>query len=190
MNPGFLGSNTSFGRFLGQTAYYRSLSGESLVWANSLRIGVVSPFGNAHIPISERFFSGGGSTLRGYSLNGAGAQRLVSVCPAGTPGCNETISVPVGGTQLGILNSELRFPLGISLPLVGGQLGGAAFYDGGNVYSSVRLSNVFSDFSHTVGFGLRYKTPVGPVRLDIGHLLNAPPGVKANQIFVTLGQAF
>ncbi len=190
LNPGFLGSNTSFGRFLGQTAYYRSLSGESLVWANSLRIGLVSPFGNAHIPISERFFSGGGSTLRGYSLNGAGAQRLVSVCPVGNPGCNQTISVPVGGTQLAILNSELRFPLGISLPLAGGQLGGAAFYDGGNVYSSVRLSSVFSDFSHSVGFGLRYKTPIGPVRLDIGHLLNAPPGVKANQIFVTLGQAF
>ncbi len=147
-------------------------------------------FGSRHIPISESFFSGGGSTLRGFSLNGAGPQRLVSVCPADNPGCNETISVPVGGKQLVILNSELRFPLGISMPLVGGPLGGAAFYDGGNVYTNVRLSSIFSDFSHTVGFGLRYKTPVGPVRVDIGHLLNAPPGVKSLQFFVTLGQAF
>lgn len=190
INPSFLGSSTSFGRFLGQTAYYRSLTKDSsLVWANSLRLGMEHAFGGRHIPISESFFSGGGSTLRGFSLNGAGPQRVVSVCAADNPGCLETISVPVGGRQLVILNSELRFPIG-TMPLVGGMLGGAAFYDGGNVYTNVRLSNVFSDYTHTVGFGLRYKTPVGPVRLDIGHLLNAPPGVKSYQLFVTLGQAF
>ena len=191
VNPRFLGSNTSFGRFLGQTAYYRSLnSTSSLVWANSLRIGMEKPFNGAHIPISESFFTGGGSTLRGFSLNGAGPQRIVPVCAVSNPGCAQTISVPVGGKELVIMNSELRFPLGISAPLIGGPLGGAFFYDGGNVYTSVRLSNVFSDFTHTVGAGLRYKTPVGPVRVDIGHLLNAPPGVKTTQFFITLGQAF
>ncbi|HEX4604464.1 MAG TPA: POTRA domain-containing protein, partial [Candidatus Angelobacter sp.] len=188
VNPSFLGSSTSFGRFLGQTAYYRSLTSDSsLVWANSLRIGLEHAFGGNHIPISESFFSGGGSTLRGFSLNGAGPQRTVSVCAASNPGCTETISVPVGGRQLVILNSELRFPLGASAPLVGGTLGGVVFYDGGNVFSSVRINNVVSDLTHTVGFGLRYKTPVGPVRLDIGHLLNAPPGVKTTQLFITLG---
>lgn len=191
VNPSFLGSSTSFGRFLGQTAYYRSLnSTASLVWANSLRVGLEHAFNGAHIPISESFFSGGGSTLRGFSLNGAGPQRVVPVCAASNPGCADTISVPVGGRQLVILNSELRFPLGVSMPLLGGPLGGAAFYDGGNVYSNVRFSNIFSDFTHTAGFGLRYKTPVGPVRIDIGHLLNAPPGIKTTQFFVTLGQAF
>jgi len=100
------------------------------------------------------------------------------------------VSVPVGGKQLVILNSELRFPLGISAPLVGGALGGAVFYDGGNVYTNVQFTNIFPDFTHTLGFGLRYKTPVGPVRIDIGHLLNAPPGVKSLQFFVTLGQSF
>jgi outer membrane translocation and assembly module TamA len=52
------------------------------------------------------------------------------------------------------------------------------------------LKNVFTDLSHTVGFGLRYKTPVGPVRIDIGYLLNPPPGAKSHQLFITLGQAF
>jgi outer membrane protein assembly factor BamA len=191
MNPAFLGSNTSFGRFLGQTAYYKSLTSDSsLVWANSLRLGMEHAFGGAHIPISELFYTGGGSTLRGFSLNGAGPQRQVVVCPPEDPSCGVKITVPVGGEQLVIFNSELRFPLGISAPFVGGTLGGAVFYDAGNVYSNVTFKNVFTDLTHTVGFGLRYKTPVGPVRVDIGHLLNAPPGVKTYQFFLTLGQAF
>ena len=86
-------------------------------------------FGGAHIPISELFYTGGGSTLRGFSLNGAGPQRQVTVCPPEDPSCGVKIAVPVGGEQLLILNSELRFPLGISAPFVGGNLGGAAFYD-------------------------------------------------------------
>jgi outer membrane protein insertion porin family len=147
-------------------------------------------FGGNHIPISESFFSGGGSTLRGFSLNGAGPQRQVPVCPTDNPNCGQLISVPVGGKMLVVANSELRFPLGMNMPLVGGPLGGAVFYDGGNVYSNVSFSTLFSDFSHSVGGGLRYKTPVGPVRIDIGHLLNPPPGVKSYQFFVTLGQAF
>jgi outer membrane protein insertion porin family len=191
MNPSFLGSSTSFGRFLGQTAYYKSLTSDSsLVWANSLRLGMEHAFGGNHIPISESFFSGGGSTLRGFSLNGAGPQREVLVCPTTSPNCGEQIPVPVGGKQLVIFNSELRFPMGISAPFVGGSLGGAVFYDGGNVYSNVSFKNVASDLTHTVGFGVRYKTPVGPIRIDIGHLLNAPAGVKTLQFFVTLGQAF
>src|ERR1051325_1882771 len=191
LDPGFLGSNTSFGRFLGQTAYYRSLTKDSSqVWANSLRVGLERAFGDAHIPISESFFSGGGSTLRGFSLNGAGPQRQVLVCPVDNPSCGQKISIPVGGKMLVVANTELRFPLGISMPFVGGPLGGAAFYDGGNVYSTISFSNIFSDFTHTGGMGLRYKTPVGPVRVDVGHLFNAPPGVKTLQFFVTLGQAF
>jgi len=52
------------------------------------------------------------------------------------------------------------------------------------------FSGFASGYSNTVGIGLRYKTPVGPVRIDLGHNLNAPPGIKSTQIFITLGQAF
>ncbi|HET7873727.1 MAG TPA: POTRA domain-containing protein, partial [Terriglobales bacterium] len=129
-NPSWLGSSASFGRFLGQTAYYRPVFGGSSTWANSIRLGAEVSFEGQPIPISATFFSGGGSTLRGFPLNGAGPQRAVPVCnnPADPSTCTN-ITVPVGGPQLLILNSELRFPLGITP-----KLKGAAFYDGGNVY--------------------------------------------------------
>jgi outer membrane translocation and assembly module TamA len=64
------------------------------------------------------------------------------------------------------------------------------FYDGGNVYNRIGFQRFFNDFSNTMGFGLRYQTPVGPVRIDIGRNLSPIPGIKATQIFVSLGQAF
>jgi len=192
INPSVLGSNTNFGRFLGQTAYYQRIGGNNIVWANSLRLGLEMAYNGAHIPLSELFFSGGGSTLRGFPLDGAGPQRNVAVCgnPSDPSTCAQ-IRVPVGGAQLVVLNSELRFPIPVTLPLIGNKLGGVAFYDGGNVYSSVGFQNFFSNYSNTVGFGLRYATPVGPVRIDLGHNLQQIPGVtKPLQLFITLGQAF
>ena len=66
-------------------------------------------------------------------------------------------------------NSEGRFPI----PLKKG-LGGAIFYDGGNVYDRIGFSRFFKDYSNTVGVGLRYDTPVGPVRIDIGRNFTRP----------------
>ncbi|HKF22829.1 MAG TPA: BamA/TamA family outer membrane protein, partial [Candidatus Angelobacter sp.] len=185
LTPMALGSNTSFVRGLGQIAYYAPLKG-GLVWANSVRLGLEESFGGAHIPLSESFFTGGGSSLRGFPLNGAGPQRAVTVC--GNPNDPATcaqISVPVGGKQLLILNSELRFPLKIM-----SKLSGAVFYDGGNVFRSVGLGSFGGQYTNSVGGGLRYSTPVGPIRVDIGHLVNNVPGVKSTQFFITLGQAF
>ncbi|PYP86783.1 MAG: hypothetical protein DMG65_18240 [Candidatus Angelobacter sp. Gp1-AA117] len=192
MNPSVLGSNTNFGRMLGQAAYYQHVGGNNVVWANSLRLGFEQAFAGAHIPLSERFFSGGGSTIRGFPLNGAGPQRDVAVCsnPADQSTCSK-IRVPVGGAQLIIFNSEVRFPMPLPLPFIGGdKLGGVIFYDGGNVFTSIGFGNFFDQYTNTLGFGIRYATPVGPVRIDIGHNMNPIPGVKATQLFITLGQAF
>ncbi|MGH9564367.1 MAG: BamA/OMP85 family outer membrane protein, partial [Candidatus Angelobacter sp.] len=183
-NPSAFGSSANFGRVIGQTAYYRPVFGGGTVWANNLRLGLEASFGGEPIPISQAFFSGGGSTLRGFPLNQAGPQRSVLVCsdPANPATCSQ-ITVPIGGPQLVILNSELRFPLGLL-----SKLGGVVFYDGGNVYGHV--GNFWSDYTNSAGFGLRYATPVGPVRIDIGRNLNPIPGIKPTQIFITLGQAF
>jgi outer membrane translocation and assembly module TamA len=91
----------------------------------------------------------------------------------------------VGGDQLFIFNSELRFPLRIKE-----GLGAAVFYDGGNVYGPISFSSFIRDYTNTVGVGLRYATPVGPIRFDIGRNLNPVKGVKATQFYITLGQAF
>ena len=190
LNPSVLGSNVSFARLLMQTAYYKKIPA-NIVWANSLRIGLEQPFGNSHVPISEKFFSGGGSTLRGFPLNGAGPQHTITAC--GTPGVLSTcapITVPVGGPEMVILNSEFRVPSPVSLPVVNKNLGFAVFYDGGNVFPYLGFRDFGRTWTNSVGGGLRYNTPVGPVRIDIGHNLNAVPGIKSTQFFVTLGQAF
>lgn len=183
LNPTALGSNFNFARLLGQTAYYKQIPA-NIIWANSLRLGFDKPFSGSHVPLSEAFFSGGGSTLRGFPLNGAGPQRTIPACgdPANPSTCS-FITVPVGGDQLAILNSELRVPLDV----VKKNLGFVTFYDGGNVFRTIGFHG---QWTNSVGVGIRYATPVGPVRIDLGHNLNAPPGIKATQIFVTLGQAF
>jgi outer membrane protein insertion porin family len=184
ITPKALGSSANFARFLGQSSYYKPFG--STVWANRITLGLAKAFGNSDVPTSESFFSGGETTLRGFPINGAGPQRTVPACsnPADPSTC-VNLQVPIGGRQLFILNSELRFPLGIKE-----GLGAAAFYDGGNVYRAINISHFIQDYTNTVGVGLRYKTPVGPVRFDIGRNLNPVKGVKATQFYITLGQAF
>ncbi len=184
ITPKALGSSANFVRFLGQSSYYKPFG--PTVWANRITLGLAKAFGNSFVPTSESFFSGGETTLRGFPINGAGPQRAVPACsnPADPSTCVNLL-VPTGGRQLFIFNSELRFPLGIKE-----GLGAAVFYDGGNVYRAINISHFLQDYTNTIGVGLRYKTPVGPIRFDIGRNLNPVTGVKATQFYITLGQAF
>jgi len=189
-NPKVLGSSAGFAKLFGQYAYYRPVHG--IVWANSIRLGLTEAFGTSHVPTSERFFSGGGTSLRGFPTDSAGPQRTVTVCsnPADKSTC-DFIRVPVGGNQLFILNSELRIPLPLQIPpIVKEGLGLVLFYDGGNVYHAINFRSFVNDYTNSVGIGLRYNTPIGPVRFDVGRNLNPISGIKATQFFITLGQAF
>jgi outer membrane protein assembly factor BamA len=184
VNPAIAGSNANFGKLLGQAAAYKKLNG--IVWANSLRVGLLKASSGSRVPLSQRFFTGGGSTLRGFPLNGAGPQTTVPACtdPADISTC-AFIRVPTGGLQLLILNSEFRIPV----PLKKG-LSFVTFYDGGNVFDGPIFSSFPDQYTNTVGAGFRYATPVGPIRVDVGHNLNPISGIKPTQIFISLGQAF
>jgi outer membrane protein insertion porin family len=168
-----LGSNSYLSLFT-QNSYYRRVPAD-LLFAASLRFGTAHPFaGDTTIPLSERFFAGGGSSLRGFETDRAGPLDPVT---------NE----PIGGNALLIGNLELRVPLFRALRL-------ATFYDTGNVFRSLRDIGV-RGFSHTLGLGLRVKTPFGPLRLDYGFNLNLPAalraqGFRSRNIFVTIGPPF
>jgi outer membrane protein insertion porin family len=165
-------SQTDYVRLLGRNSTYHQL-GHNLVLARSLTFGWLLNTGTKEIPLPERFFSGGATTHRGFPDNQAGPRDL------------ET-GFPIGGDALLMSNIELRFPL------LGDHLGGVLFHDAGNVYS--RLENLSfrfrqrdkTDFDYAVqafGFGVRYRTPIGPVRLDLAFSPNSPRffGFKGTQ---------
>ncbi len=184
ITPSAIGSSANFAKLTGQYAYYKEL--HSVVFATSVRLGLVKSFDGSFVPTSQLYFSGGGTSLRGFPIDEAGPQRLVPFCNvlAQQTGC-VNVNVPVGGRALFILNSEARFPLHINK-----ALGGVVFYDGGNVYSAISMQNFVSNYSNTVGIGLRYSTPIGPIRIDVGRNLNPVPGISVTQYYITLGQAF
>jgi outer membrane protein insertion porin family len=181
--PTAFGSSANFTRLFSQYAFYKPVHG--MVFANSVRLGLIAPFADSFVPTSERFFAGGGTSLRGFPINEAGPIRNIPFCQAGQTANCPLIPIPVGGDQLFILNSELRYPIPIM-----SNLGGAIFYDGGNVYSRINFAEFVNNYTNTVGIGLRYNTPIGPIRFDIGRNLNPVTGISATQYFITLGQAF
>ncbi|MDQ2947247.1 MAG: BamA/TamA family outer membrane protein, partial [Acidobacteriota bacterium] len=143
---------------------YHRLS-KNIVLARSTFFGTINRYaGLDDIPLAERFFSGGSSSHRAFPDNQAGPRDF-------------TTGFPLGGNALLINSVELRFPM------IGDNIGGVLFNDMGNVYSSV--SNIsmrwhqrgLQDFDYGVqsfGYGIRYKTPVGPVRVDLSLSPNSP----------------
>lgn len=161
---GPLGSQTDYGRLTLRNATYYSLT-RDIVFARQTSFGDIARFGGLpDIPLAERFFSGGADTERGFPDYQAGPRDL------------ET-GFPIGGTAYLFDTEELRFPL------IGDNIGGVIFHDMGNVYSSLGAislryhQNNLQDFNYalqTGGFGIRYRTPVGPVRLDLAFSPNSP----------------
>ncbi|KAA6465044.1 hypothetical protein DYQ86_03575 [Acidobacteria bacterium AB60] len=183
-NTSKLGSSVDFAKLTGQAAFYKQKF-HDIVWASSVRVGLAQPFSNSRVPISEAFFTGGGNSLRGFPLDSAGPQRQVQVCSSGSSSACTEIQVPAGGNEMLIFNAEARIPV----PLKKG-LSIVPFYDGGNVFPRVGFHQFTSLYANNVGIGLRYATPIGPIRLDFGQNLNPVSGIKATQYFIGIGQAF
>jgi outer membrane protein insertion porin family len=156
------------------SSYFKRLN-PALLMAVNFRFGFANPFGeDTSLPISERFFAGGASSLRGFETDYAGPLDAVT-------------NKPVGGNAIIVGNLELRFPVYRAIHVAG-------FYDVGNVYRSLSaIGN--SRTSNTVGLGLRIKTPAGPLRLDYGINLNLSPDLRARNfkprhLFITVGSTF
>ena len=116
ITPTAIGSSDNLVRFFGQTAFYLQIK-PWMVWANNFRLGMVKSYDGSHVPLSERFFSGGADSLRGFPLNGAGPQQIAELCTAANnpADCTAKITVPTGGRELAIWNTEGRFPIPLSL---------------------------------------------------------------------------
>ncbi|MGH9343017.1 MAG: BamA/OMP85 family outer membrane protein, partial [Terriglobia bacterium] len=200
-----LGSGSNFMRFLGQNSTYYRFS-QHLIFARNTQFGVESSYGPGQqtaapgtlftnqIPLAVRFFAGGSDSLRSFSLDQAGPRDTVT-------------GYPIGGDALFVNSLELR------MPFHGGRYGVVVFNDAGNVFSSFSEMRLFkfvqsspADLNYDVdamGAGFRYKTPIGPIRLDLSYGLNIPryqivpqtgPAevlrLPAFQYFISIGQSF
>lgn len=158
------GSQTSFGRVVARNSSYYQLN-KDLVLARTTDFGIIERYGGLpEIPLAERFFGGGAFSNRAFPDFQAGPRDL-------------TTGFPIGGNALLMNTVELRFPL------IGDNLGGVLFNDLGNVYSAVNKINLqfrqpnLQGFDYAVqgfGFGLRYRTPLGPIRVDFSLSPNSP----------------
>lgn len=126
--------------------------------------------GTETIPLIRRFFPGGADSVRGYPY-----QKLGPLDRGGKP---------LGGESMAVGSVELRFPLW-------GELGGVVFVDAGNAWDEV-LNEDMGVLRFTSGVGLRYNTPVGPIRLDFGYQLNPPDNALEDryEFYLSVGQAF
>ncbi len=179
---GFFGSQRSFARVLARNATYTPI-GRNLVFARQTQFGAIIPFSTAAgvssfdaTPLPERFFGGGGVSMRGFGDNQAGPRDLGTSAETGPPASNAT-GFPIGGNGLFFNTFELRFPL------LGPNISGVLFHDMGNIYRNLSdISLAYKqkgdgNFNYAVqapGLGIRYKTPLGPIRVDFSYALNPP----------------
>lgn len=178
--PEALGSDVRFIRYYAQYFKYFALGKATeiplsgglkkprLVYAAAGRMGLARGLGGQDLVVSERFFGGGGTTLRGFAQNSLGPQ--------------DFLSEPSGGNAIVLINNELRFP-------IASIFDGVGFVDVGNVYR--RVGDISAgDLRKAAGAGLRIRTPYFLLRLDYGFKLDRRPGESRGGFFFSIGQAF
>lgn len=164
-------SESSSGFVVGELsgAAYQKLGTPRIVAAARARIGSILASDLQDVPANKRFYAGGGSSIRGYEFRRVG--------PLDGDGD------PTGGRSVAEIGAEIRF-------LVTESIGVVPFIDGGQIYKST-LPGFDEDLQWAAGLGLRYITPIGPIRLDLAFPLDRRPGIDDRfQFYVSIGQAF
>jgi outer membrane protein insertion porin family len=180
-------ATADFTKEFAQASYYLPLTART-VFAISGRAGLIQPRNNTVVPYTERFTAGGESSNRAYQLDLLGDLCTTNNCSDFTlirlldaNGQPTGPIAPIGGNGLFITNLEYRFP-------IFSTVGGALFTDVGNVFAHSTLE--FNNLRYGVGTGIRYLSPVGPLRLDLGYKLHRRSYEKPFAYFLTLGYAF
>jgi outer membrane protein assembly complex protein YaeT len=180
-----IGSQIGFAKTYLQAHGFRTISrSRQIVFAGGARLGLARGFEQivgsdtvvAELPASERFFAGGSTTVRGFALDKLGAAETISAA-----------GFALGGNALLVLNAEIRARLWR-------DVGGVAFVDVGNVFARVDTFDL-SQLRVSPGFGLRYRSPIGPIRLDLGFKLDrrelSPGNFESPTAFhISVGHAF
>jgi len=160
-----LGSSVDLIRGTVSAAYYVPF-GKSLLGLG-FRAGALEATGSGQVPIDERFFNGGSRSVRSFAERDLGPK--------------DRGGFPIGGNSFSVFNVEYDFP-------IVGDLGGAVFCDAGSVGQS--SADVFSDMRYGIGAGLRYKLPIGPLRLDYGVNPDRRQGEDFGAFHFSFGFAF
>jgi outer membrane protein insertion porin family len=193
----FAGAETEFLKGFLQAAGYLDF-GRIGVLAGSFRVGAIEPLNEAFvdstvpedlpsrfIPISERFFAGGRTTHRAYKRDRLGIPGETLILPPIVPATSEVDAdslVVIGGNGLLIANLDYRFP-------IAGPIGGTLFADFGNLWADWRSINV-AEAKLGVGTGVRYASPIGPIRVEVGYKLDPLPGEDDWVLLFSVGNAF
>jgi outer membrane protein insertion porin family len=187
-----IGSAVGFAKsFFTAEAFHTLPRSNNTVFAADARLGLATGFPQPDstgaiirdLPQSERFYAGGDTTVRGFALDTLGVRHT-------PPLASDTIDengFPKGGNAVVILNAELRAP-------VWGGFGVVGFVDAGNVFARATDMDL-TLLRSSVGFGIRYKSPIGPLRIDLGFKLHRqalPAGQRESltALHISLGQAF
>ncbi len=167
---GVLGGDFSFVRMLVEGRRYQPLP-YAFSAAARMRVGTEKPLaGTRDVPLFERLYAGGINSVRGYGRREVG------------PDAAFIAGDPIGGLSLVETSVELRHP-------VTEKIGAAVFLDAGQL-SLQSFTFPFGDLEYGTGFGLRYKSPVGPLRADLGFPINPRPDDQRWQVYVSIGQTF
>ncbi len=179
-----LGGDFRFLRLQGNWRFFYPLGTPLLVFRWNLSVGWVKSLDGTLVPFTERYRSGGINSIRGFQPLSLGPQirYLVNADPV-----HSSRSIPVGGTMSLVNNLEIEFPV-----IPPAQVRGVVFFDSGNAFGGLYGNEPFrlENIRLSAGFGVRWRSPMGPLRFEWGFPLDRKPGEQGQVFEFTIGSFF
>jgi len=179
-----LGGDFRFLRLQGNWRFFYPLGTPLLVFRWNLSVGYVKSLDGSLVPFTERYRSGGINSIRGFQPLSLGPQvrYLVNSDPV-----HASRSIPIGGTASLVNNLEIEFPI-----IPPAQVRGVVFFDSGNAFGGLYGNEPFrfESIRLSAGFGVRWRSPMGPLRFEWGFPINRKPGEQGQVFEFTIGSFF